>query len=115
MHRIRTKFRHTAQNDSNGKITRQALQHLIATIFGTQRQIRTNQIDKLLERINLKYSNKIRFNQFSFVLLIFFYIKIVLMNLFKHYLMLKKNFLNGCHHKKNLHHQKEQLHKCFLF
>ncbi len=64
MHRIRTKFRHTAQNDSNGKITRQALQHLIATIFGTQRQIRTNQIDKLLERINLKHLNKISFDEF---------------------------------------------------
>jgi hypothetical protein len=64
LHDVRTKFRHAAQNDSNGKITRQALQHLIATIFGKQKQIGPNQIEKLLERINLKYANKIRFDIF---------------------------------------------------
>ena len=58
---VRTKFRHAADFDSNGKISREALQHIIASIFGTQRQIRPNQIDKLLERLNLKQLNKIRF------------------------------------------------------
>jgi hypothetical protein len=64
LHDVRAKFRHAAQNDPNGKINRQALQHLIATIFGTQKQIGPNQIDKLLERINLKYANKISFDEF---------------------------------------------------
>jgi Ca2+-binding EF-hand superfamily protein len=62
MHDVRTKFRHAA--DSNGQISREALHHLIASIFGTQKQIRPNQIDKLLERINLKHFNKISFDQF---------------------------------------------------
>jgi hypothetical protein len=66
LHDVRAKFRHAAQNDSNGRITRQALQHLIATIFGTQKQIGPNQIEKLLERLNLKHLNKIRFRFFFF-------------------------------------------------
>jgi DNA-binding MurR/RpiR family transcriptional regulator len=61
MHDVRTKFRHAADLDSNGKISREAFQHLIASIFGTQRQIGPQQIDKLLERLNLKHLNKIRF------------------------------------------------------
>lgn len=61
LHDVRTKFRHAAQNDPNGKINRQALQHLIATIFGTQIQIGPNHIDKLLERLNLKNVKKIRY------------------------------------------------------
>jgi hypothetical protein len=61
MHDVRSKFRHASDNDPNGKISRQAFQHLIGTIFGTQRQIGPNEIDKLLERLNLKHSNKIRF------------------------------------------------------
>ncbi|CAF4595974.1 unnamed protein product [Rotaria sp. Silwood2] len=64
LHDVRTKFRHAAQNDPNGKISRQALQHLIATIFGTQKQIGPNQIDKLLERLYLKHLNKISFDEF---------------------------------------------------
>ncbi|CAF4013780.1 unnamed protein product, partial [Rotaria sp. Silwood1] len=64
LHDVRTKFRHAAQNDPNGKISRQALQHLIATIFGTQKQIGPNQIEKLLERFNLKNLNKISFDEF---------------------------------------------------
>jgi Ca2+-binding EF-hand superfamily protein len=62
MHDVRTKFRHAADFDSNGKISREALHHIIASIFGTQRQIGPNQIDKLLERLNLKNLNKIRFD-----------------------------------------------------
>ncbi len=69
LHDVRTKFRHAAENDPNGKITRPALQHLIATIFGTQKHLGPNQIDKLLERINLKHLNKIRFRIFY----LFFY------------------------------------------
>ncbi|CAF4042948.1 unnamed protein product [Rotaria sordida] len=64
IHDVRTKFRHATQNDPNGKISRQAFQHLIATIFGTQKQIGPYQIEKLLERLNLKYLNKISFDQF---------------------------------------------------
>ncbi|CAF2140370.1 unnamed protein product [Rotaria magnacalcarata] len=64
LHDVRTKFRHAAQNDPNGKISRQALQHLIATVFGTQTQIAPNQIEKLLERLDLKYLNKISFDEF---------------------------------------------------
>ncbi len=70
LHDVRAKFRHAAQIDSNGKITPQALQHLIATIFGTQRQIGPNQIDKLLDRLNLKHLNKIRFR----IYLLFYFI-----------------------------------------
>jgi hypothetical protein len=79
LHDVRAKFRHAAQMDSNGKITRQALQHLIATIFGTQRQIGPNQIDKLLDRLNLKHLNKIRF-------------KIYLLKFFLIYLFYKNSF-----------------------
>jgi hypothetical protein len=61
IHDVRTKFRHAADLDTNGKISREALHHLIASIFGTQKQIGPNQIDKLLERLNLKNLNKIRF------------------------------------------------------
>ena len=60
VHDVRTKFRHAADFDSNGRISREALQHLIASIFGTQRQIGPNQMDKLLERLNFKNLNKIR-------------------------------------------------------
>jgi hypothetical protein len=74
LHDVRTKFRHAAQNDLNGKITREALQHLIATIFGTQKQIGRNQIDKLLERLNLKHLNKIRFINFYLVFLFLFFL-----------------------------------------
>jgi len=68
LHDVRTKFRHSAQNNSNGKIDRQALHHFIATIFGTQKQISHNHIDKLLQRLNLKHQTKIRFFS-SFVFL----------------------------------------------
>ncbi len=71
LHDVRTKFRHAAQNDPNGKLDRQALQHLIATIFGTQKQVSPNQIDKLLQRINLKHSNKIRLTFHQFLILYF--------------------------------------------
>lgn len=64
LHDVRAKFRHAAQNEPNGKITRQGLQHLIATIFGTQKQIGPNQIDKLIDRLNLKHANKIGFDEF---------------------------------------------------
>jgi hypothetical protein len=67
IHDVRTKFRHASDFDSNGKISREALQHLIASIFGTQQQIGLNQIDKLLERLHLKHLNKIRFVFFSFI------------------------------------------------
>ncbi|CAF4145913.1 unnamed protein product [Rotaria sordida] len=64
IHDVRTKFRHVTDLDSNGKISRQALQHIIASIFGSQRQIGPNQIDKLLERLHLKHLNKISFDEF---------------------------------------------------
>jgi hypothetical protein len=67
---VRTKFHHTADFDSNGNISREALQHIIASIFGTQRQIGPNQIDKFEERLHLKHLNKIRFfffDHFSFI------------------------------------------------
>ncbi|CAF4540419.1 unnamed protein product, partial [Rotaria sp. Silwood2] len=64
IHDVRTKFRHVSDVDSNGKISRQALQHIIASIFGSQRQIGPNQIDKLLERLHLKHLNKISFDEF---------------------------------------------------
>ncbi|CAF3904120.1 unnamed protein product, partial [Rotaria sp. Silwood1] len=60
IHDVRAKFRHVSDIDSNGKISRQALRHIIASIFGSQRQIGPNQIDKLLERLHLKHLNKIR-------------------------------------------------------
>ena len=55
---VRTKFRHASQN---GKISRQALIHLIGTIFTTHQQISPKQIDKLLQRIHLQHKDKIRF------------------------------------------------------
>ncbi|CAF1342560.1 unnamed protein product [Rotaria magnacalcarata] len=64
IHDIKTKFRHVSDFDSNGKISRQALQHLVATIFGTQIQIAPNQIEKLLEKLHLKHFNKISFDEF---------------------------------------------------
>ncbi|CAF0859260.1 unnamed protein product [Adineta ricciae] len=64
LHAIRAKFRHAAQNDPSGKIDRPALQHLIATIYGTQKQVSPAQIDRLLERLQLKSSNKISFDEF---------------------------------------------------
>ncbi|UJR11717.1 hypothetical protein I4U23_015898 [Adineta vaga] len=64
LHDVRAKFRHAAQNDPSGKIDRPALQHLIATIYGTQKQVSPHQIDKLLERLQLKQSTKISFDEF---------------------------------------------------
>jgi hypothetical protein len=64
MHDVRTKFRHAADLDTNGKLSREGLHHLIASIFGTQKQVGPNQIDKLLERLNLKNLNKITFDEF---------------------------------------------------
>lgn len=64
IHDVRAKFRHAADFDSNGKISREALHHIIASIFGTQKQVGPNQIDKLLERLNLKNFNKISFDEF---------------------------------------------------
>lgn len=61
MHDVRTKFRHAAENDPQGKINRQALKHLIATIFGTQKQISPQQIEHLLQRFYFKNPNQIRF------------------------------------------------------
>ena len=72
LHDVKTKFRHANDFDSNGKISRQALNHLIASIFGTQKQISPGQIDKLLERFHLKHLDKIRF-VFSFL---FFFINL---------------------------------------
>ena len=66
MHDVRTKFRHAADQQSNGKINRQALKHIIATIFGTQKQISHQQIDLLLQRFNFSNSNQIRFIYSSF-------------------------------------------------
>lgn len=63
---VKTKFRHAAQNDPNGKINRTALQHFIATIFGKQKQVSPQQIDQLLIRFNLKHSNQIRLKYFLF-------------------------------------------------
>ena len=103
MHDIRTKFRHASQNDPNGKINRQALQHFIATTFGTQRQISPNQIDKLLERLRLKHLNKIRLQEFecskvssceTYLLLLCFDI-LVLMNFFNRCLTGRKISLIG--------------------
>ncbi|CAF5129821.1 unnamed protein product [Rotaria sp. Silwood1] len=64
IHDVRAKFRHVSDIDSNGKISRQALRHIIASIFGSQRQIGPNQIDKLLERLHLKHLNKISLDEF---------------------------------------------------
>ena len=65
---IKTKFRHASEsNDPDGSISRPALQHLIASIFGIQRQISPHQIDLLLERFQLKHSQKISFVFFSFL------------------------------------------------
>ncbi|CAF1321815.1 unnamed protein product [Adineta steineri] len=61
---IRTKFRHSIDFDNNGKISYQALKHIIASIFGVQRQISPNQIDKLLEKLHLKNLTKISFDEF---------------------------------------------------
>jgi len=58
---IRIKFCHSIDYDSNGRISREAFKHIIASIFGTQRQIPPNQIDKLLERLHLKHLTRIRF------------------------------------------------------
>ncbi len=67
---IRIKFRHCADFDSNGKISREAFKHVIASIFGTQRQISSNQIDQLLEKVHLKDFKRIRSSSsFSFSLL----------------------------------------------
>jgi len=75
MHDVRTKFRHAADFDSNGKISREALHHIIASIFGTQKQIGPNQIDKLLERLHLKNINKIRFSFYFIFIFIFIFSK----------------------------------------
>jgi hypothetical protein len=76
LHNVRTKFRHGDNIDSNGTISRQALEHLIASLFGTQKQIAPNQIDKLLERLHLKHLNKIRLNIiFLFIFSLYFYLK----------------------------------------
>ncbi len=77
---VRTKFRHATDLDSNGKISREALHHFIASIFGTQKQIGPNQIDKLLERLNLKNLNKIRLFVL-FLLFVSLFFEIVLTNL----------------------------------
>ncbi|UJR34858.1 hypothetical protein I4U23_027637 [Adineta vaga] len=61
---IRIKFRHSIDFDSNGKISLQALKHIIASIFGTQKQISPNQIEKLLEKFHLNHITKISFDEF---------------------------------------------------
>lgn len=55
---IKNKFRHASE--TNGFISRPALQHIIQSIFGIQRQISPQQIDQLLERFHLKHLNKIK-------------------------------------------------------
>jgi len=73
---VRIKFRHCADFDSNGKISREAFKHVIASIFGTQRQISSNQIDQLLEKLHLKDFKRIRFSfSSSFSLLNLFLLK----------------------------------------
>lgn len=57
---VKVKFRHAADS-STGMISRAALQHFIASIFGTQRQVSPQQIEQLIERINLKQFNQITF------------------------------------------------------
>ena len=119
MNDVKTKFRHAAQNDPNGKINRIALQHFIATIFGKQKQVSPQQIDQLLIRFNLKHSNQIRFHYFFSSSFIFsFSFQIVLMNFFDQYSKAKKMFLNGYpnvqHHVISLHQKKHPM-KCLIF
>lgn len=118
---MKTKFRHSAQNNSNGKIDRQALHHFIATIFGTQKQVSPNHIDKLLERLNLKHQTKIRFvSSFFFLFNCFLFVNVfsVSMNSSKVYSTVKNNFQVGClinqRRDHNHHHDELQL-NCFLF
>ena len=56
---VKRKFRQI----SDGDIPRAALQHLIASIFGTQHQISPQQIDQLIQRLHLKHLDKIRFDE----------------------------------------------------
>ena len=64
IHDVKTKFRHANDSDGNGKISRQSLHHLIASIFGTQKQISPSEIDQLLQKLHLKHLDKITFDQF---------------------------------------------------
>ncbi|CAF1332292.1 unnamed protein product, partial [Adineta ricciae] len=61
---IRIKFRHSIDFDSNGKISLQAFKHILASIFGIQRQISPNQIEKLIEKLHLSNLTKISFDDF---------------------------------------------------
>ena len=63
MHDIRAKFRHAQDYDSNGRISQQALHHIIASTFGTQIQISPQQIDLLLQRFHLNHLPKVTFDQ----------------------------------------------------
>ena len=60
---VRVKFRHAA--DSTGQLSRSALQHFIASIFGTQRQISPQQIQLLIDRLHLKQQEQITFVSLS--------------------------------------------------
>ncbi|CAF1100525.1 unnamed protein product, partial [Didymodactylos carnosus] len=64
LHDIRTKFKN-ADPEGNGCVSKEALGHIIAAIFGPSRQIGPSQVDKLLDRFGLKTQMKISFEDFT--------------------------------------------------
>ena len=94
-HQIKRKFFQISNGYSDGKISRQALHHLIASIFGVQQQIKPKEIDQILQSLHLKHFEKIRSRLF-FSKEIHNENKInnlVLMNLFIVYLLNNKKIL----------------------
>lgn len=63
-HEIKTKFRN-ADPDGKGGVTKEALAHILAAIFGQSKPLSHSSYLKLLERMELKNKQFIRFEDFA--------------------------------------------------
>lgn len=64
-HEIKTKFRN-ADPDGKGGVTKEALAHILAAVFGqSMKPLGQAQFQKLLERMEIKNRHFIRFDEFA--------------------------------------------------
>jgi len=63
-HEIKTKFRN-ADPDGKGSVTKEALAHILAAIFGQSKPLSHSSFLKLLERMELKNQHHIKFDELT--------------------------------------------------
>lgn len=63
-HEIKTKFRN-ADPDAKGGVTKEALAHILAAVFGQSKPLGHSAFIKLLDRMDLKTKQYIRFDEFA--------------------------------------------------